>query len=163
VNSTNRFPTTVAIQSDLRAPLVERLNELMATTIDLYTQVKQAHWNIKGPQFVSRHELFDDLADHLRGHADELAERVSTLGGYATGTARQVAANSILPEYDSSAVDGRAHIRCLVERYGTFAERIRHDINAVTEIGDPASEDMLIALLRETEKDLWFLESHINV
>lgn len=159
----NRFPTRVAIPPERRAPIIDELNVLTASTVDLYSQVKQAHWNIKGPHFVSRHELFDSLADHLRTYGDSLAERVSMLGGYAAGTIRMAASSSILPEYDTRAVDGRAHIQCLVDRYETLATRVRNDIRTMAEIGEPASEDLLVQMLRGLEADLWFLESHGQV
>ncbi len=159
----NRFPTRIAVVPERRAPIIEELNVLTASTIDLYSQVKQAHWNIKGPHFVSRHELFDRLADRLRTYGDTLAERVSMLGGYAAGTIRMAATSSILPEYDTRAVDGRAHIHCLAERYQTLTERVRNDIRTMAEIGEPASEDLLVTMLRGLEEDLWFLESHGQV
>lgn len=158
---TTRFPSHVSLDDDKRARLVGRCNVALGTTLDLASQVKQAHWNIKGPQFFARHQLFDDLAAHLRVHADTIAERAATLGGYAEGTLRLAAERSVLPEYDLDAVDGRQHIRALVARYAAYGKTVREAIGAAREVADPATEDLFIEVLRSTELDLWFLESHL--
>lgn len=154
------FMTHVSVGPDARVEMIEMLNVALGTTVDLYTQVKQAHWNIKGPQFVSRHLLFDDLADHLRGWGDSLAERISGLGGYARGTARCATESTTLTEYNLAAVDGKAHIQALVIAYGAYGTLLRSHVHR---IDDPVTEDLLIEILRGAEKDMWFLESHLNV
>lgn len=156
-----RFSTHVSIPDDKREMLITTLNEALATNLDLMLQVKQAHWNIKGPWFVSRHELFDTLAERLREQGDDLAERVATLGGYARGTVRLAAEGSTLPEYDLDAVRGEKHVATLVERYGAYAKLLRRGIGRTQEAKDPASEDLLTEALRASETDLWFLESHL--
>ncbi len=156
------FPSHSSVKQSDREPLIASLNSALASAIDLTQQVKQAHWNIKGPQFFARHELFDKLADNLREHADGIAERAATLGGYASGTVRLAASKSTLPEYDLEAVTGNEHVKALVSRYATFAQQIREGINTAESHGDPATADLYTEVLRETELDLWFLESHIN-
>ena len=157
------FQSHVKLSDDAKTALVETLNDTLATTSDLRSQVKQAHWNIKGPQFFARHELFDALAARLTGHADSLAERAATLGGYAQGTIRLSAERSKLPEYDLSAVDGRQHIQVLVERFADHAAFLRDAIGTAEVEADPVTEDLLTEVLRSAELDLWFLESHRNV
>ena len=107
-----RFTSHVALPDETKVALVETLNVALATTIDLQSQLKQAHWNIKGPQFFARHELFDNVAVKLRDFADSIAERATTLGGYAQGTIRLSVEASKLPEYELRAVDGKQHIQC---------------------------------------------------
>src|SRR5688572_5333591 len=102
-----RFESHVSIDDKNREQLIGILNTLLAATMDLYSQVKHAHWNVKGQDFYMWHELFDDVATPLVKHADALAERAATLGGYAKGTLRQAAEGSPLPEYDLEALDGR--------------------------------------------------------
>jgi starvation-inducible DNA-binding protein len=155
-----RFMTHVALRAGPREELVEMLNDSLATAVDLHTQVKQAHWNIKGPQFVSRHLMFDDLASHLRGWIDDLAERISTLGGSAYGTARCAAERTKITEYNLDAVDGKTHIQALVIAYSAFTQLVREQLAGA---GDPVTEDVMIEVLRGAEKDMWFLESHLNV
>lgn len=160
---TQRFQSHVALADNVKQDLVASLNVALATTIDLSYQVKQAHWNIKGPQFFARHELFDKLAQRLRGASDELAERAATLGGYAEGTVRLSAKMSKLPEYDLKASDGRAHIKALVDRYAVYAKTLREGIEDADEKGDPITADLYTEVARAAELDMWFLESHINV
>src|SRR5687767_14692724 len=90
------FPTRIDLAADKRDKLVEILNQQLADTFDLYSQSKQAHWNVKGPQFHQLHELFDDLAEELQGYTDLIAERATALGGTALGTVRMSAEASRL-------------------------------------------------------------------
>ena len=119
---TVRFSNHVALPDEAKETLVSTLNIALATTNDLHSQVKQAHWNIKGPQFFARHELFDTMAGRLRDFADDIAERATTMGGYATGTTRLSAQSSKLPEYDLRAVDGKQHIKVLVDRFSEYTK-----------------------------------------
>jgi starvation-inducible DNA-binding protein len=153
--------SSVALPEESRVWLVQHLNHALATSIDLSLQVKQAHWNIRGPQFFARHELFDKLALNLRAFADELAERAATLGGYAEGTVRLASKNSALQEYDLKAVDGKDHIAALVSRYATFASQVRESIDASESLNDPITADLLTEVCRGVELDTWFLESHL--
>ena len=159
---TQRFPSHVALSDETKAQLGKTLNTALATAIDLQLQVKQAHWNIKGPQFFARHQLFDELSSHLTRASDQLAERAATLGGYAEGTVRLSASNSILPEYDLKATDGRTHIRTLVDRFEKHCKFLRDATVQAAEQKDPATEDLFIEALRQAELDLWFLESHLH-
>jgi starvation-inducible DNA-binding protein len=160
---TTRFPTNVNLPESARKELIITLNGTLATSVDLATQVKQAHWNIKGPWFFARHELFERLASNLRGWSDEMAERASTLGGYARGTVRMVSDNSNLDDYDDKIVEGKQHIRALVERYGVFTQQVRDGIETAQKVEDVVTEDLLTEVARGAELDMWFLESHINV
>jgi starvation-inducible DNA-binding protein len=160
---TVRFTNHVALPDNAKEALVQTLNIALATTNDLHSQVKQAHWNIKGPQFFARHELFDTMAGRLRDFADDIAERATTMGGYASGTTRLSAEKSKLPEYDLRAVDGKQHIKVLVDRFSEYTKFIRSAIEEASQQGDPATEDLYTEILRGTELDMWFLESHLNV
>lgn len=159
-SSKTPFSTAVDLSAPTRVELVRGLNAALASTIDLQSQVKQAHWNIKGAQFVARHELFDELARHLREWADDLAERATTLGGYAEGTVRLASKQSVLREYELDAVEGGAHVASLIQRYGTYVSHLRKCVSGAVALGDPATEDLFIEVLRGAEKDLWFLEAH---
>jgi starvation-inducible DNA-binding protein len=156
------FPSHVNLSADAREELIDVLNTLLADAIDLHWQIKQAHWNIRGRHFYSRHELFDDLAKRARDQADEFAERAGTLGGYAEGTIRLAAKNSELPEYDLQAVDGDSHVRALVDRFARYGASIRNGIHRADEVNDPVTADLLTQTLSAVELDLWFLESHLH-
>ncbi len=161
-NSNIKFQSGVKMDDRARSHLIERSNQLLASLLDLHSQVKQAHWNIKGPQFFARHQLFDDLAAHLNAWADDVAERASTLGGYANGTVRLASSGSVLDEYDLEAVEGRRHLGALRDRYAKLGGVLRESIGEAARLEDPVSEDLFTEVLRGVELDLWFLESHLN-
>ncbi|MFY2562552.1 DNA starvation/stationary phase protection protein Dps [Corallococcus terminator] len=156
------FPSHVNVPSETREEIIDLLNNLLADSIDLHWQIKQAHWNIRGTHFYSRHLLFDDLAKHARKQADEFAERAGTLGGYAEGTIRLAAKNSELPEYDLKAVESEDHLKCLVDRFARYGASIRGGIQRCDELEEPITVDLLTQVLGDVELDMWFLESHLN-
>jgi starvation-inducible DNA-binding protein len=158
---TTKFPSHISLSREARSELIEMLNSCLATAVDLHWQVKQAHWNIRGSHFISRHLLFDKVADHVRAHADEFAERAGALGGYAEGTIRLAVKNSELEEYDLSVVNGDDHVRVVVDRVARYAAQVREGIQRCDDLNDPVSADMLTQILGTTEEDLWFLESHL--
>lgn len=155
------FPSHVHLPAETREELIDLLNTCLACAIDLHWQVKQAHWNVRGRDFYSRHELFDEVADTVRKQADELAERAGQLGGYAEGTIRLAGKNSQLPEYDLQAIEGEAHVRAVVERVARYAAVIRDGIHRCEELDEPVTSDLLTGILGDVEKYLWFLESHL--
>lgn len=138
------------------------MNITLATAMDLYSQVKQAHWNVRGPWFFARHQLFDGLADHLRTFADDVAERIGTLGGALRGTVRMTAGATVLPEYEAGRGDGMEHIKMLAARYGVFTRQLRKGIDVCNSAGEPVTEDLFTEGLRAFELDMWFLESHVG-
>lgn len=159
---TIRFHSHVTIDEDARHQIIGGLNDLLAATIDLTSQVKQAHWNVRGSQFISRHTMFDDLYAHLVSSSDMIAERVGQLGGYARGTVRMAGHTSALAEHDETAVQGDEHLRSLTERYAELGGMLRHQIRVVEEFHEPVTVDLYTEVLRSLEMDLWFLESHLE-
>ena len=156
------FHSSIHLPENRRLQLVDLLNARLADVSDLKTQLKFAHWNVKGMDFIQLHELFDTLAQHAEAQTDLIAERITALGGVAHGTARQAASLSSIPEYDLQAVNGPEHVRPMVERFAIWASSLRNLIQASDEIGDVATSDLLTEILREAEKDLWFLEAHLQ-
>ena len=156
------FTTHAPLGEEVRAHSIERLNQTLAAMFDLQSQTKQAHWNVKGPQFYSLHLLFDEIAGELAGFVDEIAERAVALGGYATGTVRMAARNSLLPEYAVDAVDGLEHVAALVERFGKLSAHLLEAIERSTEAGDPDTADLYTGISRTIEKRMWFLEAQIQ-
>jgi starvation-inducible DNA-binding protein len=154
--------TSIDIDAESREQLVALLNQQLADTFDLYSQTKQAHWNVKGAQFFQLHELFDKLAAELLDHVDTIAERSTTLGGTALGTARMVAAKTRLPEYSAETVDGRESVEALVERYAELAATTRAAIDRADELGDADTADLFTGVSRGLDKSLWFLEAHLQ-
>jgi starvation-inducible DNA-binding protein len=157
-----KFHTSIDIPESKRAALVDLLNARLADATDLKTQTKHAHWNVKGPNFIQLHELFDDIAPHFDDYADLIAERAVQLGGVANGTLREAAAGSSIPEYDLNAVAGTEHVKALVKNISRFAKAIREAIDQADELEDKDTADIFTELSRQTDKDLWFLEAHLQ-
>ena len=160
--STPSFTTRIDVDSDARAELIALLNQQMADNADLYSQTKQAHWNVKGPDFMQLHLLYDQVAAVVEPFTDELAERVTALGGYATGTVRMAAESSTLPEFPMDAIDGKATLEALADRWAAYAASTRAAIERAAQIGEPTSEDLFTEISREVDKALYFLESHLQ-
>jgi starvation-inducible DNA-binding protein len=157
------FSTRNDLQEHLRINMITLLNQQLADTFDLYSQVKQAHWNVKGMNFMQLHRLFDELAASLSESADMLAERATALGGMAMGTARMAAAHSQLPEYPADVVVDRQVVEVLVQRYGDYSASTRAAIDNAAEHGDQSTADLFTELSRMADKHLWFLEAHLQV
>jgi starvation-inducible DNA-binding protein len=156
------YPTRIAMPADTRAEIAGLLNATLATTLDLKTQVKQAHWNVKGMDFFQLHELFDAMATELEDYIDLVAERVTALGGFAVGTARVAAADSILPEFPFDIVDGKEYVTALADRYAPYAQHLRVAIDKAAELGDADTADLYTEVSRAIDKRLWFLEAHLQ-
>lgn len=156
------FQTRNDLSSDVRQKMVELLNRELAQTLDLYTQTKHAHWNVKGSEFFQLHELFDQLAEDVFGFIDKIAERATALGGYAQGTLRMSAAASKLPEYPREAIDGRQHLDALIERYAKYTAGARKALDEAQNEDDMGTSDLFTDIVRAMDKDLWFLEAHIQ-
>jgi starvation-inducible DNA-binding protein len=158
-----RYKTSIDLDNETQEQIITLLNQHLADTFDLYSQTKQAHWNVKGEQFYQLHELFDKLAGGLLEHVDTIAERVTTLGGTALGTARMAASASRLSEYPEDVVAGRDSVSTLAERYGALAATTRAAIDTAARLGDVDSSDLFTEVSRDLDKSLWFLEAHLQV
>ena len=152
----------IDIPIDNRESLIALLNQRLADAADLKSQAKQAHWNVKGMSFIALHELFDQVATAADGHTDLIAERITTLGGTAFGTVRQSAQKSSLSEYPLEITDGTAHVDALSSALADFGKKVRADIDKASELGDQDTADLLTEVSRETDKNLWFVEAHIQ-
>lgn len=154
--------TRIDMPQQQRERMIALLNEQLADTIDLRYQVKQAHWNVKGPHFIALHELFDDLYKALDGPVDEIAERVTALGGVAMGTARIAAKASRLPELPHDLVEGMKLVALLADRYAMLCRSTRAAIETADEAEDADTADLFTGISRELDKTLWFLEAHLG-
>lgn len=154
------FRTANDLSPQTRASSVELLNRSLADTTDLMTQLKYAHWNVKGRNFYQFHLLFDEIAEVLEQHADDIAERATELGGEATGTLRMAAATSRIPEMPERVVTGPEYVAALVERVAIHAANLRANIDAAMGYGDQDTADLYAEISRDIDKQLWFLEAH---
>jgi starvation-inducible DNA-binding protein len=154
--------TSIDLPQESRATMVELLNDQLADTFDLFSQTKQAHWNVKGPQFYQLHELYDELAATLLGFVDLIAERATALGGSATGTVRMAAGATRLADFSDGPVGSLESVRMLVERYAALAQSTREAIDQAEQAEDMDTADLFTEVSRELDKSLWFLEAHLQ-
>jgi starvation-inducible DNA-binding protein len=154
--------TKIDIAKGKREKIVAILNMRLADASDLKSQAKQAHWNVKGMNFIALHELFDRVATSLDVHVDDIAERITTLGGTALGTVRAAAQNSTLSEYPLEITDGADHVDALSTALADFGKKVRTDIDQTDSLGDADTADLFTGVSREIDKLLWFVEAHLQ-
>ena len=148
------------IPEKVRATVCQGLNQLLADTADLTMQAKQAHWTLRGPNFIALHKLFDEVYEHAGDWADSLAERVSALGGQAHGTLQAAAKATRLEPYPLDLTSDKAHVERFTLALGRYASFVRAAIDQFDELGDAASTDLVTEIAREVDQDLWFVEAH---
>lgn len=150
------------VSSNAKHVSINLLNERLAASIDLALLTKQAHWNIKGPQFIALHEMLDGFRTELDVHVDTMAERVVQLGGTALGTVQTVAKGTDLPAYPTDIFAAKDHLAALIDRYAAVANAVRAAIDETDDAGDADTADLLTAYSRALDKALWFLEAHVQ-
>ena len=156
------FKTKNDLPEATRVKVIEILNARLADCKDLQTQTKQAHWNVKGPNFIALHELFDKISDVVLEQIDEIAERVTSLGGTAEGTVAVAAKRSKLKNYPLSITAGKDHLFYLSTQLSVFGKSVRAAIDDSDKLGDADTADLFTQISRELDKYLWFLEAHLQ-
>jgi len=154
------YETKNPLPAETRAKAVRLLNHRLADSIDLQSQCKQAHWNVKGPQFIALHKLFDEIYEATEEYIDLIAERVVQLGGIAEGTIRVASARSTLTEYPLVISSGEEHVAALSDVLAQFSGKAREAIDELEELEDPDSMDILTEVSRGVDQWLWFVEAH---
>ena len=154
------FETRIDIPENTREQVIELLNARLADTFDLYSQLKQAHWNVKGSDFYQLHLLYDQVAEDVFPYVDEIAERATQLGGQALGTARMAASASSLDEYPLDAVEGKETVTAVADRLAAYAAAVREAIDTTADLGDQSTSDLFTEISRTVDKYLWFVEAH---
>jgi starvation-inducible DNA-binding protein len=150
------------LPAGIREKVISLLNQNLADTIDLGLQAKQAHWNVKGPSFIALHELFDKVAEVAEDGIDELAERITALGGMADGTVQTVAKRSRLSPYPTDLAKGRDHVAKLADAIAAVGKSARAAIDESDKLGDKDTADLFTGISRELDKQLWFVEAHLQ-
>jgi len=154
------YSTKNTLGEKIRIQIEAILQDRLSDSIDLQTQAKQAHWNVKGPSFIALHELFDKIAEESEEYPDLIAERIVQFGGVAEGTIQVVANRSNLPDYPLVLLTGREHIEAFSHTLAVYGELIRTTIKQATELDDPATADIFTQISRSVDKNLWFIEAH---
>jgi starvation-inducible DNA-binding protein len=155
-------PTRNDLSKKTRKAVADLLNVRLAESLDLQLQAKQAHWNVKGANFLSLHGLFDGVAGEATAWSDDLAERAVQLGAFAEGTAAVVAKASGLPRYPVYATDGRAHLEATAASLASFGRATRAAVDAAAALGDAGTADLLTGISRGADKQLWLVEAHLQ-
>ena len=145
----------------IREQSIALLNKHLAAAIDLHGQVKQAHWNVRGPGFIAIHELFDKVAEDVESYSDQFAERAGALGGTAQGTVQTAAKQSFLIPYPHGIADEKQHVFAITGNLAAFGQSLRDAVGLATKAGDPATADLFTEILRAVDQQLWFVQSHL--
>jgi len=156
------YPTRNDLPEAMRRQMIDLCNARLADAIDLQTQTKQAHWNVKGPDFIALHELFDKVNEDVEDYVDLLAERAVQLGGATEGTARSVAKRSTLADYPLKSGTGKQHVDALSSALAAFGKLIRGAIEQSDRVGDKDTNDIFIEISRGVDKWLWMVEAHLQ-
>jgi starvation-inducible DNA-binding protein len=156
------FDTRNDLPANTRSKVIELLNSRLADAIDLGTQTKHAHWNVKGPSFIALHELFDKVAESIEDDIDTIAERVTALGGTAYGTLAAAARGTSLKPYPEDISEGLAHVDALSAALAAFGAKARAAIDTADKLGDADTADLFTQVSRGIDKHLWFLEAHLH-
>jgi starvation-inducible DNA-binding protein len=156
------YKTKIDLAEKTRRAVVSILNQRLADAIDLQTQVKHAHWNVKGPNFIALHELFDKVSDLVLAQIDDIAERATALGGTAEGTVAVAAKRSKLKNYPLNITAGKDHVEYLAVQIAAFGKAVRVNIDDTDKLGDADTADLFTGISRDLDKYLWFLEAHLQ-
>jgi starvation-inducible DNA-binding protein len=156
------YRTKNTLSENIRAKSIALLNEHLAAAIDLQQQAKQAHWNVRGDNFIAIHELFDRVATELVGFYDEIAERTGALGGTAEGTVQTAAKKSFLKPYPLGVADSHAHIDALTSALAEFGKSVRKAIDESADFGDADTADLFTGISRGIDQQIWLIESHLS-
>ena len=156
------YKTKIDLSEKVRRNVNLILNDRLAAVSQWQSQVKQAHWNVKGPHFIALHELFDKISDLVLEQIDEIAERITSLGGTAEGTVAVAAKRSKLKNYPLSITAGKDHLFYLSTQLSVFGKSVRAAIDDTNKLGDLDTADLFTGISREVDKYLWFLEAHLQ-
>lgn len=156
------FKNRVALPDDVKQKVTEIMGKTLAASLDMYSQAKYAHWNVKGVNFYQLHLVFDHVAKTVFKQIDEIAERITQLGGTADGTVRMSAALSPIPPYNVEALSGPEHLEALANALGTYCKELREASDKIDDEGDNPTSDFYNQLIVDAEEELYFLESHLE-
>jgi starvation-inducible DNA-binding protein len=143
-----------------RAAMVKLLNDRLVDLIDLRLATKQAHWNVRGPNFIALHEMFDSFVPELDAYADDVAERLAALGGLSEATSKAVAKNSSLKAYPTDITAGSDHVEAMADTLAATGKLVRAAIDEADDAGDADTADLFTGISRGLDKKLWFVEAH---
>ncbi|MGW0758312.1 Dps family protein [Streptomyces sp. NPDC002814] len=136
----------------------EALQSTLVDLLGLSLIGKQAHWNVVGPRFRSIHLQLDEVVTAARGYADTVAERAAALGLPPDGRPETIASAFTLPGPKDGWLRDTDVVQLLVDALESAIGRLRERIDA-TEKADPVTQDLLIGITRELEKQRWMFDA----
>jgi starvation-inducible DNA-binding protein len=156
------LPTRNTLSENIRAESIGLLNKHLAAAIDLHAQMKQAHWNVRGPNFIAIHELFDKVSVEVESYSDLIAERARGLGGIAHGTIQVAVERSFLAPYSLGVADESQHVSAVSGTLAAFGQSVREAIDQAANLGDANTADLFTEISRGIDQKLWLVESHLD-
>ncbi len=156
------YSTRNDISESTRSKVIELLNERLADSIALFNSLKHAHWNVRGPSFVEHHELFDSIATEAATWSDDVAERAVQLGGVADGNLERVAKHAKIRALSEKSFIGLELVAAVADHLASYGKNIRGAIDRADDIGDKDTADLFTGISRAVDKQLWFLEVHLE-
>jgi starvation-inducible DNA-binding protein len=156
------YRTSNTLSENIRVKAAELLNRHLAAAIDLHAQIKQAHWNVRGPAFIAIHELLDKVAEAVEDYSDTIAERAGTLGATAEGTVHVAVERSFLEPYKLGVADEKAHLAAVTAVLATFGDSARKAIDEAAAFGDQDTSDVFTEVSRGVDYQTWLVESHLQ-
>lgn len=148
------------LEDNARKTAISELQACLCDGLSLSLALKQAHWNLRGPNFIAVHELLDEVKARLDPNLDNMAERMRQLDGTPVGTVEEVAGGTSLPPYPTDITTVTDHVREISDRLRSYGARVRKGIDTVEDAGDADTADLLTSASRQADKDLWFIQSH---
>jgi starvation-inducible DNA-binding protein len=155
------YRTSNTLSENIRVKAAELLNRHLAAAIDLHAQVKQAHWNVRGPAFIAVHEFLDKVAEAVEDYSDTIAERAGALGGTAEGTIQVAVDRSFLERYKLGVADEKEHLSAVTTALAAFGDSARKAIDEAATFGDQDTSDVFTEVSRGIDYQLWLVESHL--
>jgi starvation-inducible DNA-binding protein len=156
------YRTSNTLSENIRFKAAGVLNRHLAAAIDLHAQVKQAHWNVRGPAFIAIHELLDKVAEAVEDYSDTIAERAGALGATAEGTIHVAVQRSFLEQYKLGVADEKSHLSAVTVALAAFGDSARKAIDETASFGDQDTSDVFTEVSRGVDYQLWLVESHLH-
>ena len=153
----------IGISSDNLSKVAHALNAILADEYVLYTKTRNAHWNVEGPDFHSKHLFFEAQYQQLDEIMDSVAERIRSLGHYAPATLKSFLELTHLSEVLHNKNDGSGFIAELLNDHESLVIHLRENINIfANDLKDLGTSDYVTGLMETHEKMAWMLRSHLK-
>lgn len=154
--------TPLMLGEDVTRPVIDLLNQHLASMYILHHQYHKHQWVVEGPQFRELEQLFAMHAEQVELAAVEIGERVNALGGVPAATMRKQLEVAYLDEEPDGIIGLRDMLERDVDSERTVATKLREHIRTVTDLGDWGTEDLLKQTLQNTEKRAAFVQKHLE-